>query len=184
MSDTRETCRYCRKPMANAQDCDTFEPGEGEHLCWHILQNCDQDQEEAIDLRDAEIARLERELAETAKDYRCLAELLDGHDATECRANLVRLKADLAAAKRAKKQAEEQRDAAKKTRAELLRHLDAARENERKAQLQLVLAQQMHEAERAIADRLAGELRWRGEAGGYGAEQGKQALAAWEEARK
>ena len=38
------------------------------------------------------IAQLERELAETAKDYRCLAELLDGHDATECRANLSKLK--------------------------------------------------------------------------------------------
>ncbi len=37
------------------------------------------------------------ELAETNNDYRCLAELLDGHDATECRANLVKLKADLAA---------------------------------------------------------------------------------------
>jgi predicted RNase H-like nuclease (RuvC/YqgF family) len=62
MSDTRETCRYCRKPQANAEDCDTFQPGEGEHLCWQILQNCDQDQEDAIDLRDAEIERLEREL--------------------------------------------------------------------------------------------------------------------------
>jgi hypothetical protein len=40
---------------------------------------------------------LRSELAETAKDYRCLAELLDGHDATECRANLVKLKAELAA---------------------------------------------------------------------------------------
>lgn len=40
---------------------------------------------------------LRAELAETASDYRCLAELLDGHDATECRANLVKLKADLAA---------------------------------------------------------------------------------------
>lgn len=38
------------------------------------------------------IAELERELAETAKDYRCLADLLDGHDATECRANLRKLK--------------------------------------------------------------------------------------------
>ena len=59
----RPCCRYCRKPMANAEDCDTFQPGEGEHLCWHILQNCDQDQDEAIDLRDAEIERIERELA-------------------------------------------------------------------------------------------------------------------------
>lgn len=41
--------------------------------------------------------RLKSELAETSKDYRCLAELLDGHDATECRANLVKLKADLQA---------------------------------------------------------------------------------------
>ena len=40
--------------------------------------------------------QLERELAETAKDYQCLAELLDGHDATECRGNLVKLKRELA----------------------------------------------------------------------------------------
>jgi hypothetical protein len=32
------------------------------------------------------------ELVETRKDFMCLAELLDGHDATECRMNLVRLK--------------------------------------------------------------------------------------------
>jgi hypothetical protein len=38
-----------------------------------------------------------KELEETSKDYLCLAELLDGHDATECRANLVRMKADLQA---------------------------------------------------------------------------------------
>jgi len=31
------------------------------------------------------------ELVETRKDFMCLAELLDGHDATECRMNLVRL---------------------------------------------------------------------------------------------
>ena len=49
----------------------------------------------------ADLARgLERELtaerehhAETRKDYLCLAELLNGHDATECRANLEKLKA-------------------------------------------------------------------------------------------
>ena len=44
------------------------------------------------DLRDCK-----EQLAETSRDFRCLAELLDGHDATECRANLVKLKADLAA---------------------------------------------------------------------------------------
>jgi len=33
-----------------------------------------------------------RQLVETRKDFMCLAELLDGHDATECRMNLVRLK--------------------------------------------------------------------------------------------
>lgn len=32
---------------------------------------------------------LERELNEANKDYMCLAELLDGHDATECRMNLI-----------------------------------------------------------------------------------------------
>jgi hypothetical protein len=31
---------------------------------------------------------------EIHRDYNCLAELLDGHDATECRMNLVRLKED------------------------------------------------------------------------------------------
>ena len=43
------------------------------------------------------ITELKRELAEAAKDYLCLAELLDGNDATECRANLVKLQAELAA---------------------------------------------------------------------------------------
>lgn len=38
--------------------------------------------------------RLE-ELEETRKDYLCLAELLDGHDATECRARLLKMKDDL-----------------------------------------------------------------------------------------
>ena len=38
---------------------------------------------------------LQRELTETRKDYKCLAELLDGHDATECRSNLLRMKSEL-----------------------------------------------------------------------------------------
>lgn len=44
----------------------------------------------------AAIKVLKRELDETRKDYKCLAELLDGHDATECRANLLRMKQELA----------------------------------------------------------------------------------------
>ena len=60
----RKRCRYCGKPMATPQDCDEIPAGEGEHLCWDILQGCDQDAEEAIDLRDARIAELERELAQ------------------------------------------------------------------------------------------------------------------------
>ena len=153
-------------------------------------QTCDP--QLVVDELRPKIAELERELAETAKDYRCLAELLDGHDATECRANLARLKADLAAAKAREKQAVEQRDAAKSTRAELLRHLDAARENERKAKVQLILAQQMHEAERALADRLAlsldialgdwSELYATHETPAY--DEAQVTLAAWKEARR
>jgi cell division FtsZ-interacting protein ZapD len=41
---------------------------------------------------ELELADATEELMETQKDYNCLAELLDGHDATECRSNLVRLK--------------------------------------------------------------------------------------------
>jgi hypothetical protein len=41
-----------------------------------------------------------KELAETRKDYKCLAELLDGHDATECRSNLLRMKQELADARK------------------------------------------------------------------------------------
>lgn len=38
-----------------------------------------------------ELAEAREELDETRKDYNCLAERLNGHDATECRANLDRL---------------------------------------------------------------------------------------------
>jgi hypothetical protein len=41
------------------------------------------------------VCGLKSELTETRKDYKCLAELLDGHDATECRANLLRMKDEL-----------------------------------------------------------------------------------------
>ena len=41
---------------------------------------------------ERELAAIRAELSETQKDFMCLAELLDGHDATECRMNLVRLK--------------------------------------------------------------------------------------------
>ena len=46
---------------------------------------------------EADLADQVKQHGDTIRDYRCLAELLDGHDATECRANLVRLKADLSA---------------------------------------------------------------------------------------
>jgi chromosome segregation ATPase len=41
---------------------------------------------------ERELTAAREELVETRKDFMCLAELLDGHDATECRMNLVRLK--------------------------------------------------------------------------------------------
>jgi len=41
---------------------------------------------------ERELTATRAELSETQKDFMCLAELLDGHDATECRMNLVRLK--------------------------------------------------------------------------------------------
>jgi chromosome segregation ATPase len=59
-----------------------------------ILKSSDAHNNELA--QQLEIAREQRdrlaELAETQADYKCLAELLDGHDATECRMNLVRLK--------------------------------------------------------------------------------------------
>jgi len=45
-----------------------------------------------IDELEADLTAAREELVETRKDFMCLAELLDGHDATECRMNLVRLK--------------------------------------------------------------------------------------------
>jgi len=61
MSD-REKCRYCRKPLATAEDVDASSDTLG--LCWSIVDYCDVSAEEAIDRRDAEIAELERELAQ------------------------------------------------------------------------------------------------------------------------
>ena len=66
MSD-RETCRYCRKPIATDLEYETIPEGGGVDLCWSPWQGCDQDAEEAIDLRDADIARLERELEHAMK---------------------------------------------------------------------------------------------------------------------
>jgi chromosome segregation ATPase len=43
------------------------------------------------DLR-AELDEAREQRDEVEADYKCLAELLDGHDSTECRMNLVRLK--------------------------------------------------------------------------------------------
>jgi hypothetical protein len=48
--------------------------------------------DELLEQRDNELTAAREELVETRKDFMCLAELLDGHDATECRMNLVRLK--------------------------------------------------------------------------------------------
>jgi len=45
---------------------------------------------------ESDLAGQAKEYGEAIRDYRCLAELLDGHDATECRANLVKIKAELA----------------------------------------------------------------------------------------
>jgi len=63
MSD-RTLCRYCRKPVATDAEYALIPEGDGSWLCWSPWQGCDNDAEEAIDLRDAEIARLERELAD------------------------------------------------------------------------------------------------------------------------
>lgn len=46
---------------------------------------------------EADLADQVKQHGDTIRDYRCLASLLDGHDATECRANLEKLQADLAA---------------------------------------------------------------------------------------
>ena len=69
----------------------------------------------------------------------------------------------------------------------LCRELERELNFERKAAKQIHAANEQLKtelaAERALADRMAGELRWRLEAGGYGAGQGKQALASWKEVR-
>lgn len=63
----RETCRYCRKPIATDAEYESIPEGDGGELCWSPWQGCNEDPEEAIDLRDAEIAELERELFEARK---------------------------------------------------------------------------------------------------------------------
>jgi hypothetical protein len=106
---------------------------------------------------------LRAELAETAKDYRCLAELLDGHDATECRANLVKLQAELAAERALP--------------ANLL-DVHAICDQRDKA------LEDLHR-ERVLADRLARELEsWSRIAGDYTPMDADEALAAWKEARR
>ena len=64
----RELCRYCRKPIATDAEYDAIPEGGGAELCWSPWQGCDQDPEEAIDLREAEIERLERELEQERQD--------------------------------------------------------------------------------------------------------------------
>jgi len=57
--------------------------------------DCERLSEEALSKiknMEEELSAARAELADTQKDYKCPAELLDGHDATECRMNLVRLK--------------------------------------------------------------------------------------------
>lgn len=101
--------------------------------------------------------------AEAQADYRCLAELLDGHDATECRANLVKLKADLASERALP--------------ANLL-DVHAICDQRDKA------VEDLHR-ERALADRLAGELQWWGDYCGDNAPASIDlTLAAWKEARQ
>ena len=120
---------------------------------------------------DEYTATIERELAETAKDYHSLAELLDGHDATECRANLVKLKSDLDA----------EREQVAILRSDEKRLVEFAKTYRARADdLDDTLA-----AERALADRLARELEWVGsEAGGYANQLAIEALAEWKESRK
>lgn len=100
---------------------------------------------------------LEKELAEASKDYRCLAELLDGHDATECRANLVNLKRRIDSSERARRSLSDAAD-----------YLNAR------------LA-----SERALADRLAKELEQATNYIDYETEYwpDDSHLAAWKAAR-
>lgn len=117
---------------------------------------------------------LRSELAETAKDYRCLAELLDGHDATECRANLVKLKSDLVAVIAAVLK-RDGKDVTSMTAMDRIAELHA---NEQRI-----------DAERALADRLANVLTLynhdllAGETIQW-VPAHDEALAAWKGARK
>jgi chromosome segregation ATPase len=57
-----------------------------------VLRQCIQASSNEQTRLKAELATVTEQRDEAEADYKCLAELLDGHDATECRMNLVRLK--------------------------------------------------------------------------------------------
>jgi hypothetical protein len=151
---------------------------------------------------------LHDQLAETAKDYLCLAELLDGHDATECRANLVKMKADLAAkdahadeiykaavdlAAKLEGDLEKERQDRKQADFDTIRAL--GERNDARAQLTAnheftKLIGKWLEDERALADRLAASLDIALECFAEGqsiafddAVTAEQALASWQQAR-
>jgi len=122
--------------------------------------------------------RLE-EMEETHKDYLCLAELLDGHDATECRANLVRLKADLAALT---EDVGKCHDVLGEDRASDTSELWKFFETHKQLIARLRAREDDLEKERALADRLAGAIKQ--VASEFGREGDlHKALAAWKGAR-
>jgi hypothetical protein len=133
---------------------------------------------------------LRAELAETAKNYRCLAELLDGHDATECRENLLVLKSDLkrmegfAKTYRLRADEAEVKLAAERALPANLLDVHAICDQRDKA------LEDLHR-ERALADRLAASLDISQEHHAEGtdmpydeAHTAERALEAWKEARR
>lgn len=155
--------------MANEADCEAFQPGEGEHLCWHILQNCDQDAEQGIDLRDAEIAKLKGELDVITCEEGELWELRQAN--ARMRDNLASL-SKLHSAERSKAQASFERE------------LEQERQDRRQADLDTIRALGERNDERKLADRLAlilepGAWLW----GLDSPNEAEEAIAAWKGAR-
>lgn len=117
------------------------------------------------DLRDCK-----EQLAETSRDFRCLADLLDGHDATECRENLLVLKSDFKRmegfAKTYRLRADEAEDKLAAERALADR-----------------LAEALNESTEGLEDRMSCEESCQC-AGRRIVKVNKEALSAWKEARK
>lgn len=147
-----------------------------EMLLQHLVRNYNQLERELSDHREwssklADAADdLRSELAETAKDYLCLAELLDGHDATECRENLLVLKSDLKRmegfAKTYRLRADEAEDKLAAERALADR-----------------LAEALNESTEGFGDRMSCEESCQC-AGRRIVKVNKEAISAWKEARR